>query len=79
MFIGGLQRELDRPAAEESAFLALKKELLSYLERFVRELVAATYRISHSLRTREAKGVEPLLRSDPGFVPCPGISASPPS
>lgn len=30
MFIGGLQRELDRPAAEESAFLALKEELLSY-------------------------------------------------
>lgn len=63
LFIGGLQRELDRPAAEESAFLALKEELLSYLERFVRELVAATYRISHSLRTLEGKGVEPLLQA----------------
>jgi uncharacterized protein (TIGR02677 family) len=63
LFIGGLQRELDRPAAEESAFLALKEELLSYLERFVRELVAATYRISHSLRTLELKGVEPLLQA----------------
>jgi hypothetical protein len=60
LFIGGLQRELDRPAAEESAFLALKEELLSYLERFVRELVAATYRISNSLRALEVKGVEPL-------------------
>jgi uncharacterized protein (TIGR02677 family) len=63
LFIGGLQRELDRPAAEESAFLALKEELLSYLERFVRELVAATYRISHSLRALEVKGVEPILHA----------------
>jgi len=63
LFIGGLQRELDRPVAEESAFLALKEELLAYLERFVRELVAATYRISNSLRALEVKGVEPLLHA----------------
>lgn len=63
MFVGGLQRELDRPAAEESAFLALKEELLNYLERFVRELVQATYRISQSLRTLDAAGVEPLLHA----------------
>lgn len=63
MFIGGLQRELDRPAAEESAFLALKEELLGYLDRFVKELVQATYRIRHSLQRLEAKGVMPLLEA----------------
>ncbi len=63
LFIGGLQRELDRPAAEESAFLALKEELLGYLERFVRELVAATYRISRSLQALESRGMESLLHA----------------
>lgn len=63
MFIGGLQRELDRPAAEESAFLALKEELLGYLDRFVKELVHSTYRISHSLQKLDAKGVVPLLEA----------------
>ncbi len=61
MFVGGLQRELDRPVAEESAFLALKEELLNYLERFVRELVQATYRISQSLYALDQTGVKPLL------------------
>lgn len=62
-FVGGLQRELDRPASEESAFLALKEELLNYLQRFVRELVQATFRISNSLRLLDDAGVEPLLRA----------------
>jgi hypothetical protein len=66
MFIGGLQRDLDRPAAEESAFLALKEELLGYLNRFMKELVYATYRISHSLQKLEAKGVAPLLEAGAG-------------
>jgi len=63
MFVGNLQRELDRPAVEESAFIALKEELLNYLERFVRELVQSTFRISKSLRILDDAGVEPLLRA----------------
>jgi uncharacterized protein (TIGR02677 family) len=63
MFVGALQRELDRPATEESAFLALKEELLNYLERFVRELAQATWRISQSLRTLDDADVEPLLQA----------------
>lgn len=63
VFVAGLQRELDRPAFEESAFLALKEELLNYLERFVRELVQASYRVSRSLRLLDDIGVEPLLHA----------------
>lgn len=63
MFVGGLQRELDRPSTEESAFLALKEELLNYLQRFVRELAQSSYRIRESLRILDAAGVTPLLES----------------
>lgn len=63
LFVSGLQRELDRPSAEESAFLALKEELLNYLERFVRELVQSTYRIRQSLRALDDTGVGPLLEA----------------
>ncbi len=63
LFIGGLQRELDRPAAEETAFLALKEELLGYLDRFVKELVNAAWRISRSLQSLDAIGVGPSLEA----------------
>jgi uncharacterized protein (TIGR02677 family) len=63
MFVGGLQRELDRPSTEESAFLALKEELLNYLQRFVRELAQSSYRIRDSLRILDEAGVSPLLES----------------
>lgn len=62
-FIGGLQRELDAPSAEETAFLALKEELLGYLERFVRELVSATYRISHALKALDVLDLAPLIHA----------------
>jgi len=61
MFMGGLQREMDRPAGDESAFLALKEELLKYLERFVRELLSSTYRIRHSLERFSDAQVQLLL------------------
>lgn len=63
MFMGGLQRELDRPAGDESAFLALKEELLKYLERFVRELLSCTYRIRQSLERFSAAQVGRLLHA----------------
>lgn len=44
MFMGGLQREMDRPGDDEDAFLALKEELLKYLERFKR---TAQLQLSH--------------------------------
>jgi uncharacterized protein (TIGR02677 family) len=63
MFIGGLQREMDKPVAEESAFIALKEELLSYLERFVKELTSASYRIRNSLERLDARGIAPALEA----------------
>lgn len=63
MFIGGLQRELDRPEAEESSFLALKEELLGYLDRFVKELVNSTYRVSRSLQKLEGRDIGPALEA----------------
>ena len=63
MFMGGLQRELDRPSGNESAFLALKEELLKYLERFVRELLSSTYRIRHSLERFSEDHVGLLLHA----------------
>lgn len=63
MFMGNLQRELDRPGGDESAFLALKEELLKYLERFVRELISSTYRIQHSLERFSAEQVVLLLNA----------------
>ncbi len=63
MFIGGLQRELDRPEAEEMSFLALKEELLGYLDRFVKELVNATFRVSRSLQKLESLNISPALEA----------------
>jgi len=63
MFIGGLQRELDRPEAEEVSFLALKEELLGYLDRFVKELVNATFRVSRLLQQLESADISPALEA----------------
>lgn len=63
MFMGNLQRELDRPGSDESAFLALKEELLLYLERFVRELISSTYRIRHSLEHFTGQGTDLMLHA----------------
>jgi len=60
-FLGGLQHELDRPGAEESSFLALKEELIGYLDRFVRELIASNYRVGHALRALDQLPLPPLL------------------
>lgn len=60
-FIGSLQHELDRPGAEESAFLALKEELIAYLDRFVRELISSTYRVGTALRALDSLPLASLL------------------
>jgi uncharacterized protein (TIGR02677 family) len=57
-FVGSLQHELDRPGTEESTFLALKEELIKYLDRFVRELVSATFRISATLQSLDELNLE---------------------
>lgn len=62
-FIGGLQHELDRPGAEESAFLALKEELIAYLDRFVRELISSTYRVGAALRALDLQPLQSLLHA----------------
>lgn len=61
MFMGNLQHELDRPGGDESSFMALKEELLRYLERFVRELISSTYRIRHGLEKFSHEQIEVLL------------------
>lgn len=63
MFIGGLQREMDKPVGEESAFIALKEELLGYLDRFVKELTSSSYRIRGSLEKLDARGMESALEA----------------
>lgn len=60
-FMRTVQRSIDAPSSELDLFLQHKETLLSYLERFVGELVMATYRVSTSLRQIEASGVERAL------------------
>ncbi|WP_050025446.1 TIGR02677 family protein [Verrucomicrobium sp. BvORR034] len=62
-FMGGLQREMDRPGGNETSFLGLKEELLRYLERFIKELLTATYRIRHSLEKFSDFQIEFALKS----------------
>jgi uncharacterized protein (TIGR02677 family) len=60
-FMRTVQRSIDAPSSQLDLFLQHKEALLSYLERFVGELVTATYRVSTSLRQIEARGVERAL------------------
>lgn len=64
-FMSSLQRTLDLQEIDEEAFLAYKDRLISYLERFVSELVVKAFEIEQMLRRLEAAGtirVEALLR-----------------
>jgi uncharacterized protein (TIGR02677 family) len=64
-FMSSLQRTLDLQEIDEEAFLAYKDRLISYLERFVSELVVKAFDIEQMLRRLEATGtgrVEALLR-----------------
>lgn len=60
-FMRTVQRSIDAPSSELDLFLQHKEALLSYVERFVGELVMATFRVSTSLRRIEASGVERAL------------------
>ena len=64
-FMGSLQRTIDLQEIDEEAFLAYKDRLISYLERFVSELVVKAFDIESMLRKLDAAGpsrVETLLR-----------------
>jgi uncharacterized protein (TIGR02677 family) len=64
-FMSSLQRTLDLQEIDEEAFLAYKDRLISYLERFVSELVVKAFEIEQMLRRLEAARtgrVEALLR-----------------
>jgi hypothetical protein len=60
-FMRTVQRSIDAPSSELDLFLQHKEALLSYVERFVGELVMATFRVSTSLRRIEASSVERAL------------------
>ena len=64
-FMSSLQRTLDMQEIDEEAFLAYKDRLISYLERFVSELVVKAFDIEGMLRRLESAGtsrVDALLR-----------------
>lgn len=64
-FMSSLQRTLDLQEIDEEAFLAYKDRLISYLERFVSDLVIKAFDIEGMLRRLESEGtgrVEALLR-----------------
>lgn len=65
VFMSSLQRTLDMQEIDEEAFLAYKDRLISYLERFVSELVVKAFDIEGMLRRLESTGtsrVDALLR-----------------
>jgi uncharacterized protein (TIGR02677 family) len=55
-FMGSLQRTIEATEIDEEAFLAYKDRLISYLERFVSELVVKAYDIESLLRELGAAG-----------------------
>jgi uncharacterized protein (TIGR02677 family) len=64
-FMSSLQRTLDLQEIDEEAFLAYKDRLISYLERFVSELVVKAFEIAQMLRRLDVAGtgrVDALLR-----------------
>jgi uncharacterized protein (TIGR02677 family) len=61
-FMSGLQRTIDLQDIDEEAFLAYKDRLLSYLERFVSELVIKSSDIAALLRSIDPDRAGFLLR-----------------
>ena len=64
-FMSSLQRTLDLQEIDEDAFLAYKDRLISYLERFVSELVVKAFEIEALLKRLAGAGpgrVDALLR-----------------
>ncbi len=60
-FMSGLQRTIDLQDIDEDAFLAYKDRLITYLERFVSELVMKSADIAALLRSIDAARAEQLL------------------
>ncbi|MDJ0839630.1 MAG: TIGR02677 family protein, partial [Acidobacteriota bacterium] len=60
-FMGGLQRHIDLYEVEIDVFMAYKEMLLDYLDRFIRELVVATSRITGLLLRLEDRHISRLL------------------
>src|SRR5690606_30979158 len=63
VFLGSLRRGVDLQAGDEEAFLFYKERLIDYLERFLRELVVATFPIAEAIARIDAQGVERLLEA----------------
>jgi len=61
-FMSGLQRTIDLQDIDEGAFLGYKDRLLSYLERFVSELVIKSSDIASLLRSIDPERAVSLLR-----------------
>ncbi len=60
-FIGSLQRAIDLHGVEMEAFLAYKRNLIDYLEKFIGELTIATADIALAVERVESRGVDRLL------------------
>lgn len=61
-FISGLQRRTDLESLDVELFLAYKRRLIDYLERFLSQLVLATYEIASMVRPIDLGAMLPLLR-----------------
>jgi len=61
-FMGSLQRTIELQDVDEETFLAYKDRLISYLERFVSELVVKSHDIAATLRGIAASRADQLLR-----------------
>ena len=60
-FMGGLQRVIDLQDLDEEAFMAYKDRLISYLERFIADLVQKSFDIRQTLIAFEPRPLEALL------------------
>lgn len=60
-FIRDLQRRIDLRKIEVSEFLSYKQTLIDHIERFIGELIVATYEIAHRIRNIEQRDVNRLL------------------
>lgn len=60
-FMSGLQRTIDLQDVDEAAFLAYKDRLITYLERFVSELVVKQHDIATTLRALPSDRIARLL------------------
>ncbi|MGH8775186.1 MAG: TIGR02677 family protein [Jiangellaceae bacterium] len=62
-FMSSLQRSIDLHDADAEAFVAYKDQLIDYLERFIKDLVATGAEIATLVESLEQAGVDSLLAS----------------